>query len=99
MKYFGELALWVKGCDLDWSIFYSANRQKRISLPSYPFAKERYWYSKTESVKPVDAKSRSGSKSDLIGNLDAIEDVLNKIENDSMEKDDALSLLRELGVN
>jgi acyl transferase domain-containing protein/enoyl-CoA hydratase/carnithine racemase/acyl carrier protein len=35
--------LWVKGLDVDWSRLYGAARPRRISLPTYPFAKERYW--------------------------------------------------------
>lgn len=38
------LDLWVKGLDLDWQKLYGDVRPKRISLPAYPFAKERYWW-------------------------------------------------------
>jgi acyl transferase domain-containing protein/enoyl-CoA hydratase/carnithine racemase/acyl carrier protein len=37
------LDLWVKGLDLDWSKFYGDIKPRRVSLPVYPFAKERYW--------------------------------------------------------
>jgi polyketide synthase PksN len=37
------LELWVKGLDLDWSKLYGDSKPQRISLPTYPFAKERYW--------------------------------------------------------
>jgi polyketide synthase PksL len=35
--------LWVKGLELDWSKLYGATKPPRVSLPVYPFAKERYW--------------------------------------------------------
>ncbi|EJQ37438.1 hypothetical protein IEE_05224 [Bacillus cereus BAG5X1-1] len=35
--------LWVKGYSMDWELFYKEKRHQRISLPTYPFAKERYW--------------------------------------------------------
>lgn len=36
--------LWVRGIDLDWNLLYSTgHRPKKISLPVYPFARERYW--------------------------------------------------------
>lgn len=36
--------LWVKGLALDWNNFYIAEKSpRRIGLPTYPFAKERYW--------------------------------------------------------
>ncbi|RSZ60416.1 SDR family NAD(P)-dependent oxidoreductase [Massilia atriviolacea] len=34
--------LWVKGMALDWTGFYQ-NPPRRMGLPGYPFAKERYW--------------------------------------------------------
>ena len=37
------LDLWVKGLDVDWSKFYAETRPGRVSLPTYPFAKEHYW--------------------------------------------------------
>ncbi|HYC88474.1 MAG TPA: SDR family NAD(P)-dependent oxidoreductase [Thermoanaerobaculia bacterium] len=37
------LDLWVKGLELDWSRLWGETRPLRTSLPTYPFAKERYW--------------------------------------------------------
>ena len=37
------LDLWVKGLEVDWTKLYGADRPGFVSLPSYPFAKERYW--------------------------------------------------------
>lgn len=44
-KYAKLLELWVKGLDVDWTKLYGENQPKRISLPTYPFAKNRYWIS------------------------------------------------------
>ncbi|WP_207635815.1 SDR family NAD(P)-dependent oxidoreductase [Ruminiclostridium papyrosolvens] len=45
----GKLAklvnLWVKGLGFDWNKLYGKNKPCRISLPTYPFARERYWVS------------------------------------------------------
>ncbi|AZC26527.1 GNAT family N-acetyltransferase [Pseudomonas sessilinigenes] len=35
--------LWVRGVVIDWSCLYGADRPRRLSLPTYPFARERYW--------------------------------------------------------
>jgi len=35
--------LWTKGFDLDWRKFYGKQLPKRLHLPTYPFAKDRYW--------------------------------------------------------
>ncbi|KAF9396675.1 hypothetical protein CPC16_010246, partial [Podila verticillata] len=42
----GKLAqLWVQGLEVKWAQLYGAVKPQRISLPTYPFAKERYWVS------------------------------------------------------
>ncbi len=35
--------LWVIGLEIDWNNLYSGYTLKRLSLPTYPFAKEKYW--------------------------------------------------------
>ena len=42
-QYSRLLELWVKGLALDWDLLYGNNRPQKMSLPSYPFAKDRYW--------------------------------------------------------
>lgn len=42
-KYAKLLALWVRGLDVDWRRLYGDQKPRRISLPTYPFARERYW--------------------------------------------------------
>jgi len=37
------LELWVKGLVLDWRRLYHDPRPRRVSLPTYPFARQRYW--------------------------------------------------------
>lgn len=34
---------WAKGLNFDWHKLYAANKPKRMCLPVYRFAKERYW--------------------------------------------------------
>ncbi len=34
---------WVGGQDIDWAKLYKGTEPKRISLPTYPFAKDHYW--------------------------------------------------------
>ena len=42
-KYSKITDLWVKGLNLDWSKLYENERPQLVSLPTYPFAKEKYW--------------------------------------------------------
>ena len=49
-KYERLPALWVQGFALDWHKMYGEVRPRRIALPSYPFARERYWFSASEPL-------------------------------------------------
>ncbi|MBY0088466.1 non-ribosomal peptide synthetase [Brevibacillus brevis] len=42
-KYAKLLDLWVSGGVVDWHKLYGEKKPRRISLPTYPFARERYW--------------------------------------------------------
>ncbi|MCB0207830.1 MAG: SDR family NAD(P)-dependent oxidoreductase [Anaerolineae bacterium] len=48
----GKLAklaeLWVEGVEIDWTLLYESARPHRISLPTYPFARERHWIPETK---------------------------------------------------
>ncbi len=45
------LELWVKGLAIDWSLLYEGGRHPpRLSLPTYPFARDRYWIDDAQPV-------------------------------------------------
>ena len=49
------LEIWINGWNLDWNRLYRSNAPTRISLPSYPFAREKFWTSelpREEIIKP-----------------------------------------------
>jgi acyl transferase domain-containing protein len=35
--------LWVAGADLDWHAILAGKGRRRVSLPTYPFERQRYW--------------------------------------------------------
>lgn len=35
--------LWLEGVPVNWQRFYAHERRSRVSLPTYPFEKKRYW--------------------------------------------------------
>lgn len=35
--------LWAAGVDLDWKAFHGNQFRKRVSLPTYPFERKRFW--------------------------------------------------------
>ncbi|NOU17184.1 MAG: SDR family NAD(P)-dependent oxidoreductase [Bacteroidales bacterium] len=82
--------LWVKGLDIDWNMLYSDRKPQRISLPTYPFAKERYWVENTLVNQGLDDKVKTTK------NLESIEDIINKIDNDSIDTLHAVQLLKNL---
>ena len=42
--------LWISGLEIDWAQLYRSERPKRRSLPTYPFARERYWINTSATV-------------------------------------------------
>ena len=42
-KLFALGELYRQGCDIDWNFLYKNKNLYPLSLPTYPFAKERYW--------------------------------------------------------
>ena len=49
------LGLWVKGLAFDWKKLYGDTVPKRVSLPTYPFARDRYWVEEECPDKVVDS--------------------------------------------
>lgn len=49
--------LWVKGVAIDWQVLYAGTSApcRRINLPAYPFANERYWVPGETAGKARDA--------------------------------------------
>ena len=42
---------WVSGAKVDWTGLYGSERRQRVSLPTYPFERKRYWIeTKTEGT-------------------------------------------------
>ncbi|HEX4460307.1 MAG TPA: acyltransferase domain-containing protein, partial [Polyangia bacterium] len=35
--------LWIAGAEIDWAALHAPARPRRVSLPTYPFERERYW--------------------------------------------------------
>jgi acyl transferase domain-containing protein len=35
--------LWLAGAAIDWNKFHDGDRRGRVSLPTYPFERQRYW--------------------------------------------------------
>jgi acyl transferase domain-containing protein len=47
---------WLAGIEPNWNEFYSSEKRRRLSLPTYPFERQKYWV-EPERSEPVTAKS------------------------------------------
>ncbi|MDE1483371.1 aminotransferase class III-fold pyridoxal phosphate-dependent enzyme [Xenorhabdus bovienii] len=60
-KYQPVLSLWVNGLNIDWQRIYPQDRRpRRLSLPTYPFAKESYWADLPSSALIQESAADSG---------------------------------------
>jgi len=41
--------LWINGIDIDWGRLYHSHKPEKVSLPTYPFRKDRYWIAETSA--------------------------------------------------
>jgi acyl transferase domain-containing protein len=48
----GLAEAWTRGAAVDWQRLHEGGRPRRISLPVYPFARERYWRARTDLAQP-----------------------------------------------
>jgi polyketide synthase PksN len=81
--------LWVKGLSLDWQRLYGDAKPRRISLPTYPFARERYWVEAAAettqnsiSLAPK-ANGKSNGKSNGFDQM-AYEELLDRVMNNTI---------------
>jgi hypothetical protein len=59
-------------------------------LPTYPFAREHYWIDETPVNRDPD------SNFELDGNMKSIEDIINQIDDNTMEAEQAVEVLKML---
>ncbi|HEY1353934.1 MAG TPA: beta-ketoacyl synthase N-terminal-like domain-containing protein [Ktedonobacteraceae bacterium] len=45
-------SLYVHGQDIDWTRIYQGSTRQIVSLPAYPFQRERYWHTPPASAHP-----------------------------------------------
>jgi len=51
-------SLWVNGFEPDWNNFYAHEQRRRISTPTYPFERKRYWIDVTfTNGKPTEVEA------------------------------------------
>lgn len=58
-------SLWVSGVDIDWSVLYEDREVKRVSMPTYPFVKNRYWVPEDNRLSGVESSSQEAESKRL----------------------------------
>lgn len=93
--------LWVSGIDIDWTLLPRQHQLKRISLPTYPFARERYWLSDTEqqasSTTTISAEMNSQTtdySEDIEENIEY--EILTLLNEEKITEEQAFQMLESL---
>jgi acyl transferase domain-containing protein len=90
-EYSKLVELWSRGRSVDWSKLYGPVHPRRVSLPTYPFAKERYWIDTA-----VVSQRQDEEFADMLA-MSSVEDILRQLGDEAMEADHAVRLLKTLG--
>lgn len=51
-------SLWTAGVQPNWDAFHRNEKRARVSLPTYPFQRERFWFEPQLSAEAFEEKSR-----------------------------------------
>ena len=54
--------LWLHGVNIDWKAYYAREKRYRLSLPTYPFEKQRFW--RLPGQKKTGTGAKPGLKQD-----------------------------------
>jgi amino acid adenylation domain-containing protein len=73
------LERWVKGQFTEWNLLYGDETPQRISLPTYPFARERHWYK-------GDAPAGACTNSEQDATLGALHPILHQSSSELLEQ-------------
>ncbi len=52
--------VWLRGVEVDWSLLFDGSDARRVSLPVYPFQRERYWLEHRSNGDPASVGLSSG---------------------------------------
>ena len=82
--------LWVRGLSFDWHRLYGERKPRRVSLPTYPFARQRCWI--------AEATPAQGPETNPVSDADmkSIEDIISQLDDDLIESADAIEALKML---
>ena len=53
--------LWLAGVSVDWTKYYAHERRRRLSLPTYPFDRQRYWIEAASTARNIPDAGRASA--------------------------------------
>jgi acyl transferase domain-containing protein len=92
-----ELArLWITGVEIPWERLHPAGTRRRLALPTYPFARERYWVQPaTAPAHPApQAPDRSRTEPQPPLPKEELREVLRQLKRRERSVDEVAQLLR-----
>ncbi|WP_206412570.1 hypothetical protein, partial [Lysobacter enzymogenes] len=92
------LRAWAQGAAVDWTALWRGDLPPRMRLPVYPFAKERYWIDSafdSDGGRTAVAAS-AAAPAPASASADSIDAILGRLEDEALDTDDAVKLLRAL---
>jgi acyl transferase domain-containing protein len=57
--------LWLNGIQIDWKQLYRDEQRSRLSLPTYPFQRKRYWIDIPAETAPKAIAAAAGRQADI----------------------------------
>ena len=75
-------SLYVRGVDLDWQSFARGYSQQKLALPTYPFQRQSYWFSKSLKDSQVEVYAPSDTKQSKLYQIEwqVLEESREKLE-------------------
>ena len=58
--------LWTQGARIPWELFYQGEQVRKLSLPTYPFAKERYSINAGAETEAIEQQENSTAKENTL---------------------------------
>lgn len=94
--------LWLSGVSINWESFYAHEQRQRLSLPTYPFERQRYWIEAswdktTEEASPVSLNGKGNTLPSMHTPIDKPDHVL--AHQASSRQTTILQRLKELIAN
>ncbi len=95
---------WVNGGRCDWTSFYDGFSLNRINLPTYPFARERYWKAKTHTgavlnIAAVENDTVINEQQSEISIEDTLKNMISQILGIAVDKIDSENDLTSYGFD